>query len=225
MILLKMVVVIKQFLQLEYFTNRGGNVYFTCLDAVKAFDRVNHYFLLSGMLIIGFPVQFVHIFCDWFRNLKAYFCQQSVISKIFDVKSCVLRDSLIGTQFYNLNMDKIFFCCNRVIQAVVLAVFLLVLLLTLMILILMSASCVKLQAMLKICENFGMLCDLKFNVAKSCAGCVGRSRPAIDFQVFLKTWFYYGLINLSIQILCLIQCVGCKPIVLRGDKNLLLQCH
>ena len=34
----------------------------------------------------------------------------------------------------------------------------------------MSASCVKLQATLMICEEFGILCYLKFNVIKSYAG-------------------------------------------------------
>ena len=29
-----------------YFTNRGNNVYFTCLDAVKAFVRLNHHFFI-----------------------------------------------------------------------------------------------------------------------------------------------------------------------------------
>ena len=33
----------------EYFTNRGSDVYFTCLDAVMTFDFVNHNFLLSCM--------------------------------------------------------------------------------------------------------------------------------------------------------------------------------
>ena len=57
-------------------------------------------------------------------------------------------------------------------------------------LILVSVLCVKLQAMLRICEDFGMLCDLKFNVVKSCAGSVGRSRPDIGEQFLLKTGFY-----------------------------------
>ena len=47
----------------EYFTNRGSNIYFTCLDAVKAFDRVNHNFLLSCMIKIGF-FNLLIFFCD-----------------------------------------------------------------------------------------------------------------------------------------------------------------
>ena len=38
----------------------------------------------------------------------------------------------------------------------------------------MSASCVKLYAMLMICEKIGMLCGLKCNVIKSCAGLVHK---------------------------------------------------
>ena len=50
----------------------------------------------------------------------------------------------------------------------------------------MFTSCVKLEAMLRISEEFGILCDLKFNVVKSCAGCVGRSRPDIGVQFLLE---------------------------------------
>ena len=38
-----------------------------------------------------------------------------------------------------------------------------------------------------VCEEFGMLCDLKFNVIKLCAGCVSRPRPGIGVQ-FLENW-------------------------------------
>ena len=31
-------------------------------------------------------------------------------------------------------------------------------------------------------KEFRILCDLKFNVFKSCAGCVARSRPEISAQ-------------------------------------------
>ena len=52
-------------------------------------------------------------------------------------------------------------------------------------LIIISTSCVEWQAILKICEEFGVLYDLKFNVVKSCAGCVGRSRRDIGARFFL----------------------------------------
>ena len=64
----------------------------------------------------------------------------------------------------------------------------------------MSALYVKLQAMLIICKEFRMLRDLKFNVFKSYACCVGRSRPEISVQ-FLKNrallwvdYLYLGMV-------------------------------
>ena len=53
-------------------------------------------------------------------------------------------------------------------------------------LVLKSASCVKLLAMLTMCEEFGMLLDLKYNVITSCSGCVGRSRPERGVQFVLE---------------------------------------
>ena len=52
--------------------------------------------------------------------------------------------------------------------------------------ILVFASCVKLQAMLKACEEFGMLCDLKFNIIKLSAGCVSRSELEVGVPFFLE---------------------------------------
>jgi hypothetical protein len=52
-------------------------------------------------------------------------------------------------------------------------------------LILMSASSVKLQLMLQICEEFGLTCDLKFNVAKSCIGCVSKTKQKLCTEFIL----------------------------------------
>jgi hypothetical protein len=40
---------------IEYFNNRGSNVYMASLDASKAFDRVNHFKLFSTLILKGLP--------------------------------------------------------------------------------------------------------------------------------------------------------------------------
>ena len=71
--------------------------------------------------------------------------------------------------------------------------------------ILISASYVKLQQMLQLCESFGVKCDLKFNVVKSCVGYVsssvqtriqflleGRVLPWVDGHKYLDITFVVG---------------------------------
>ena len=54
----------------------------------------------------------------------------------------------------------------------------------------MSASCVKLRSMLKICEEFGMLCGQKLNFIRTCAGLgqrlVNNSYSNISKQYLVK---------------------------------------
>ena len=134
--------------------------------------------------------------------MKASVCWQSAIFQPFKGKSGVLQGSLLGTEFYNLIMGKLLFLLQKsnlgchiggiFVGAVAYADDL----------ILMSASRMKLQAMLRISEEFGMLCDLKFNVVKSCAGYVHKSRSDIGVQFFLENrvlpWFdkfkYLGIV-------------------------------
>ena len=170
----------------EYFNDRGSDVYFACLDAVKAIDRVNHYFLLSSMIEKGLPVKLVDIFKAWFLNLKASVLWNNAFSESFDVKSGVLQGSLLGPKFYNLITDKLLiilentklgcYIGNAFVGAVAYADDI----------ILMSASCTKLQTMLKLCEDFGLSCDLKFNVTKSCVGCVSKSKRKVCKEFLLQ---------------------------------------
>jgi len=61
-------VVIMQFLYyailrnvIEYFNERGSNVYLASLDASKAFDRVNHFQLYMSLMKRRVPVAFLNI--------------------------------------------------------------------------------------------------------------------------------------------------------------------
>ena len=74
----------------DYFIERGSDVFYASLDAVKAFDRVNHCFLLSCMIEKGFPLQLVRIFESWFGNLRSSVLWNNMSSSLFFTKSDVL---------------------------------------------------------------------------------------------------------------------------------------
>jgi thymidine kinase len=56
----------------NYFTERGSNVHCVMLDSVKAFDRVNQYYLLSCLLERGVPIKVVQMLYSWYGNLFAF---------------------------------------------------------------------------------------------------------------------------------------------------------
>ena len=49
----------------DYFTSRGSNLYVASLDASKAFDRINHYKMLSTLLKMDSLRHFVLLMQDW----------------------------------------------------------------------------------------------------------------------------------------------------------------
>jgi len=53
---------------IEYFNERGSNVYIASLDASKAFDRVNHFQLYRPMSLMKrrVSVAFLNIIINWY---------------------------------------------------------------------------------------------------------------------------------------------------------------
>ena len=53
---------------IEYFNERGSNVYLASLDALKAFDRVNHFQLYQTLMKRCVPVNFLNIIINWYSK-------------------------------------------------------------------------------------------------------------------------------------------------------------
>ena len=53
---------------IEHFNDKESNIYIASLDAVKAFDRVNHYTLFSTLIKHGLPKCFVDIIVNWYSR-------------------------------------------------------------------------------------------------------------------------------------------------------------
>ena len=53
---------------IDFYTTNCTNVYACFLDASKAFDKVNHFYLFKALLRRGIPVLFVRLLFFWYRN-------------------------------------------------------------------------------------------------------------------------------------------------------------
>ena len=54
----------------DYFNDRSSDVYVSALDAEKAFDHVNHYFLFYFMLLKGIPINVVNLLIALYSHIE-----------------------------------------------------------------------------------------------------------------------------------------------------------
>ena len=169
----------------RYFNTRGSNVYCCSLDATKAFDRLNHFYLFSCMIDKGFPICIINCFVSWYRNLQSCVKCNNSVSDYFKVLSGTPQGSLLGGKFFNLTIDKLLLeldnlhlgCyINRKFSGAIAYADDLMLL---------SASVNQLKMMLITCYNFGIMCDLKYNCAKSFWALVGKihGNAVVQFEL------------------------------------------
>jgi hypothetical protein len=152
----------------NYFRDKHSNVFLSALDVTKAFDRINHFSLLSCLLERGFPVQLVNVFFQWYRNMHACVSWGGNASGFFDVKSSCPEGSILEPKFFNLVVDGLLArladsnlgCRVNSCFAGALAYA--------DDLVLLSGSRRQLQGMLDICFDFGVECGMSFNAKKSC---------------------------------------------------------
>jgi hypothetical protein len=176
----------------DYFNSNGSNVYICCLDACKAFDRVNHFALLSCMLRRGVPRVLVNIFMSWFGNLSGQVRWGSHLSQPFAICSGLPQGSLLSPKFYNFVMDSILHSLQNSGDGCYVNVTFAGAIAYADDLVLLSASLMGLQKLLDVCAEVAAMYDITFNVDKSVAGFVGDKlstcAPLLKLQGRLLSW-------------------------------------
>jgi len=54
---------------IEYFNERGSNVYLASLNVTKAFDHVNHFQLYQTLMKHNVPITFLSIIINWYGKM------------------------------------------------------------------------------------------------------------------------------------------------------------
>jgi hypothetical protein len=161
---------------IDYFISRGSNVYVASLDASKAFDRVNHFKMLTTLLRSNFPVYFVKLLHNWYNKLSVQVRWAGCLSDSFAVKSGVRQGGILSpvlfTSYVNCMLSSLRskgLGCH--IQSVYVGAVLYA-----DDLFLMSLSVFELQRMLDVCGDVGSDIGIKFNSNKSHCMMVGPSK-------------------------------------------------
>ena len=91
----------------RYFQNINSRVYVASLDLSDAFDRVNHYGLLTLLMECGMPLFLIIFLFSWFSKLSGSVVWNNCLSHKFDIFSGVPEGSIIGPKLFNYIMDEI----------------------------------------------------------------------------------------------------------------------
>src|SRR5271165_6537802 len=96
---------------IEYFNNRGSNVYMASLDASKAFDRVNHFKLFSTLILKGLPWCFVNVIVNWYSKLSVVVrwngCDSSKLRVLSGVRQSGLLSPILFSLYVNCMISKL----------------------------------------------------------------------------------------------------------------------
>ena len=91
----------------EYFQNNNSRVYVASLDLSKAFDRINHYDLLTLLMKGGMPLFLINILFSWLSKSSGTVVWNNCLSYKFDIFSGVQEGSIIGSKLFNCKRDEI----------------------------------------------------------------------------------------------------------------------
>jgi hypothetical protein len=179
-----------------------SNVYVCLLDAVKAFDRVNHFGLLAKLGKKGLGKEMLLLLHSWLNSLKFSVRWNSFVSRPFVAQSGILQGSLISPKLFNVYINDMlvelncsgYGCKFGNINAATIAYADDVLLL--------SGSLVGLQSLVNICVEYGLKFGISFNAAKSVSMVFSNQEwrndpPAITVEgsslAWVKTLKYLGV--------------------------------
>src|SRR5206468_8255127 len=92
---------------IQHFNDKLSNVYIASLEASKAFDRVNHFKLLSILIKQGLPRCFINIIYNWYSRLSITVRWNNSFSSVLCVRSGVRQGGVLSGLFFNSYVNLI----------------------------------------------------------------------------------------------------------------------
>ena len=83
-----------------------------CLDASKAFDRVNHYILFVKLSNRGIPQHVLRILSYWYKNQRVCVRLGGTYSTFFCVTNGVRQSSILSPYLFNIHVDDLSVAIN-----------------------------------------------------------------------------------------------------------------
>ena len=154
-----------------YYHNSSSPVYLCFMDASKAFDRVNHFCLLSKLLKRNIPVLIVRLLLTWFSTQQFVVKWLSCISKPFHVKNGVRQGGVLSPILFNVFMDNLSVELNKANIGCSIDTVFYNHLFYADDSVLIAPSPVALQKLINICEEYAISNDILYNTKKPVCMC------------------------------------------------------
>ena len=91
----------------QYYRDYNSPVYACFLDASKAFDRVNHWFLFDKLIARGVKLIIVRILKFWYQNQLVCVKWGNSTSQCFTVSNGVRQGGILSPRLFNVYVDEL----------------------------------------------------------------------------------------------------------------------
>lgn len=157
---------------IDYFNSFGSPVYICFMDASKAFDRVNHWFLFDKLLKRGLPKVVVRLLCFWYTTQTFVVKWHDVISSSFTVSNGVRQGGVLSPYLYNVFIDDLSVLLNNSFTGCVINNTFINHLFYADDSVLLAPSPTALQKLINICETYAYNNDILYNAKKTQCMCI-----------------------------------------------------
>ena len=92
---------------IDYFNERGINVYVAGLDVAKAFGSVSHYGIFIKLINVHVPLCVLNTLVNRYGKLSGYVKWAGVLSQQFSLRSGVKEGSMISPLLFSLYINDL----------------------------------------------------------------------------------------------------------------------
>lgn len=162
-----------------------GTVFMCFLDASKAFDRVKHSVLFTKLLKRGAPIYIVRLLVYWYSHQTMYVRWGGAMSTPFSVTNGVRQGGILSPYLFNVYMDGLSDNLNVSKYGCIAGPSTVNHLMYADDLVLFCPSAIGLKELLRICEIYGDMHEIKFNSKKSAIMiCRSKYTKEVNFAPF-----------------------------------------
>jgi hypothetical protein len=188
----------------NYYVQRGSNVYCSFLDASKAFDRLIHSGLFLKIMNRGVPLVFLDIMVSWYDGLYCRVRWGDHYSDWFLITAGVRQGGILSPDFYCIYVDDLVIKLSDLHVGCYIKYIFVASLLYADDMALLAPSLKGLQALLGTCEAYCLEWDICLNAKKSKNLYFGRRHSDLCNLVlngnsldWVDAWKYLGVTLVS----------------------------